>query len=85
MNRSASPRKTIVLTGAAGKVATLLRPLLAGIYTVRLTDRERVTNLRENETFARTDLADLEELRAAVSGADAIIHLGGTLPTRSLR
>ncbi|MBC5829361.1 MAG: NAD(P)-dependent oxidoreductase [Candidatus Eremiobacteraeota bacterium] len=77
MNRSASPRKTIVLTGAAGKVATLLRPLLAEIYTVRLTDRERVTNLRENETFARTDLADLEELRAAISGADAIIHLGG--------
>lgn len=66
-----------MLTGAAGKVATLLRPLLAERYILRLTDREPVTDLRENETFWRTDLANLKKLRAVASGAEAIIHLGG--------
>lgn len=77
MNGSHNVRKTIVLTGAAGKVATLLRPLLAERYTLRLTDRERVSQLRDNETFQRTDLTDVKQLRAVLSGADAVIHLGG--------
>ncbi|NBE56636.1 NAD-dependent epimerase/dehydratase family protein [Streptomyces boluensis] len=70
----AAPR-TVLLTGAAGGLGTLMRTLLPPYgYDLRLFDMVPV----EGEPDAVTaDLADQDALRAAVRGVDAIVHLAG--------
>ncbi|MGA4799569.1 NAD-dependent epimerase/dehydratase family protein [Streptomyces lavendulocolor] len=67
--------RTVLLTGAAGGLGTLMRGLLPAYgYELRLLDIVPV----EGEPGAITaDLADRDALRAAVRGVDAIIHLAG--------
>lgn len=67
--------RTVLLTGAAGGLGTLMRGLLpAHGYELRLLDMVPV----EGEPDAITaDLGDKEALREAVRGVDAIIHLAG--------
>ncbi|MFE1764440.1 NAD-dependent epimerase/dehydratase family protein [Streptomyces angustmyceticus] len=67
--------RTVLLTGAAGGLGTLMRELLPPYgYRLRLFDRRPV----EGEPDAVTaELADTRALRAAVRGADAVIHLAG--------
>ncbi|MFG2499686.1 NAD-dependent epimerase/dehydratase family protein [Streptomyces sp. NPDC048441] len=67
--------RTILLTGAAGGLGTLMRGLLpAHGYELRLLDVRPI----EGEPDAITaDLADKKALRDAVRGVDAIIHLAG--------
>ncbi|MEV0096244.1 NAD(P)-dependent oxidoreductase [Streptomyces sp. NPDC050738] len=67
--------RTILLTGAAGGLGTLMRGLLPAYgYELRLFD---VTPIEGEPTAICADLADKEALREAVSGVDAIIHLAG--------
>lgn len=64
---------TVLVTGAAGKVAAMLRPGLAGVG-VRAVDTREVTGWDGAET--RTgDLADPDFTAAAVDGVDAVVHL----------
>lgn len=71
---------TVVITGGAGGMATLLRPLLAHPDRVlRLLDRVPIpavdgAGIEEHVTVALEDKAGV---RAAIDGADAIVHLGG--------
>ena len=67
--------RTVLLTGAAGGLGTLMRGLLPAYgYELRLFDATPI----EGEPDAITaDLADKEALREAVRGVDAIIHLAG--------
>ncbi|MED7822342.1 NAD-dependent epimerase/dehydratase family protein [Streptomyces chiangmaiensis] len=67
--------RTVLLTGAAGGLATLMRGLLPRYgYELRLLDLRPI----EGEPDAITaDLADREALRVAVRGVDAIMHLAG--------
>jgi uronate dehydrogenase len=67
--------RTVLLTGAAGGLGTLMRDLLPRYgYRLRLLDMRPV----EGEPDAITaDLADRDALREAVRGVDAIIHLAG--------
>lgn len=67
--------RTVLLTGAAGGLGTLMRGLLpAHGYELRLFDMVPI----EGEPDAITaDLGDKEALREAVRGVDAIIHLAG--------
>ncbi|WP_086779771.1 NAD-dependent epimerase/dehydratase family protein [Streptomyces griseus] len=67
--------RTVLLTGAAGGLGTLMRGLLPAYgYDLRLFDLVPV----ENEPQAITaDLNDRKALREAVRGVDAIIHLAG--------
>ena len=69
--------KTILMTGAAGGIGTFLRAELNGKYALRLSDRETIDNLEENETFVSADLTDLDAVRIAVDGVDGILHFGG--------
>jgi len=71
------PRR-IVLTGAAGGVGSMTRPLLAPLYPgLVLSDRMEPKDLQPGETFVKADLTRPEEVAAAVKGADGVIHLGG--------
>jgi uronate dehydrogenase len=67
--------RTVLLTGAAGGVGTLMRELLPQYgYELRLLDLVPVDGAPDAIT---ADLADKDALREAVRGVDAIIHLAG--------
>lgn len=67
--------RTILLTGAAGGVGTLMRELLPAYgYELRLLDVRPVDGAPDAVT---ADLTDADALREAVRGVDAIIHLAG--------
>ncbi|WP_410539728.1 NAD-dependent epimerase/dehydratase family protein [Streptomyces sp. KL2] len=74
--------RTVLLTGAAGGLGTLMRELLPSHgYTLRLLDVAPVGPLpgaeeRTEETIT-ADLADRAALREAVRGVDAVVHLAG--------
>jgi uronate dehydrogenase len=69
--------KRILLTGAAGRIATAVRPVLRELAAeVVLTDRAGVDALEPGERFARADLADPSPWEALAAGCDAIVHLG---------
>lgn len=68
----------LLLTGAAGIVGTLLRPLLRDRYqSLVLTDLVSLDDLAANETFVQGDIADSEFVTSITGGVDAVIHLAG--------
>jgi uronate dehydrogenase len=69
--------KLILLTGAAGGVAQMIRPLLREHYRLRLSDRKPVADLAPGDESAPADLGDTAALGRAVAGVDGIVHLGG--------
>src|SRR5262245_5109481 len=69
--------KTILITGAAGGIATQTRPLFREHYRLRLSDRAPVSDPTPEEAVVQADLGDIEALRRAISGVDGILHLGG--------
>lgn len=70
--------KRILLTGAAGVVGTALRPLLSERYAnVLLTDISDITEVAENESFEKGDIADLPFVRSLATRVDGIVHLAG--------
>ncbi|MET8946562.1 NAD(P)-dependent oxidoreductase [Streptomyces sp. NPDC004542] len=67
--------RTVLLTGAAGGLGTLMRGLLPEYgYDLRLFDVRPIEDAPEAIT---ADLADEDALREAVRGVDAIVHLAG--------
>ncbi|MGW0390510.1 NAD-dependent epimerase/dehydratase family protein [Streptomyces sp. NPDC003042] len=67
--------RTVLLTGAAGGLGTLMRELLPAYgYELRLLDLAPIAGAPD---AVIADLADQEALREAVRGVDAIIHLAG--------
>ena len=70
--------QTVLITGAAGAVATDLRPMLRARYAnLKLSDRVPVSDMAENERFVPAQLENPEDLAALCDGVDGIIHLGG--------
>lgn len=70
----------ILITGGAGKVATLLRPRLAAEgRTLRLLDVFRPAEVDGTgaEEVVLASLADPDAVLAACADVDAIVHLGG--------
>ncbi len=67
----------MLLTGAAGSIATAVRPgLRVGLDELRLSDARPVEGLLAPETDAPADLADAAAVARAVQGVDAVVHLG---------
>lgn len=65
------------MTGAAGKVGTLLRPRLAREGRIlRLSDLQTVET-GPGEEWVTADLADPAAMAEAMKGVDAVLHLGG--------
>lgn len=70
--------KRILVTGAAGGVSGMIRPLLRTLYAdIVLSDLKPITDLASGETSRPADLADMAQVLAAVEGVDGIVHLGG--------
>ncbi|CAM5658815.1 NAD(P)-dependent oxidoreductase OS=Streptomyces alboniger OX=132473 GN=CP975_07995 PE=4 SV=1 [Streptomyces alboniger] len=67
--------RTVLLTGAAGGLGTLMRNLLPAFdYELRLLD---VRPIEGDPDAVTADFADKDAMREAVRGVDAIIHLAG--------
>lgn len=67
----------VLMTGAAGHIGRRLRRAFAGRFeTLRLSDIDPVDASRPGEESAPCDLADLPAVERAMSGIDAVIHLG---------
>ncbi|MGG1663303.1 NAD-dependent epimerase/dehydratase family protein [Brevibacillus sp. NRS-1366] len=69
--------KRVLITGAAGRIGTVLRTRLRDEFRLRLTDIISIQDLQPDEEFIRLDLADADGLEAAMQGIDTVIHLGG--------
>lgn len=65
----------ILITGAAGRVGTAVRPFLRDRYRLRLFDRVPVTDPRAGEEVVTGDLARHEDVRPAVRGVVGVLHL----------
>jgi uronate dehydrogenase len=69
--------KTILMTGAAGRIGTFLRPELAGKYRLRLSDISPIRDLKAGETFMRADISKMSDMLRVTKGVDAVLHFGG--------
>lgn len=69
----------VLMTGAAGGIGTLLRPLLPSLKVrMRLSDMALPEDgAAEGEDWVMADLTDPAAVAKAVAGCDAILHFGG--------
>lgn len=68
----------LLVTGAAGRLGSVLRPHLATLAKARrLSDIIAIENAGSEEECVTCDLSDFNAVRALVEGCDGIIHLGG--------
>ncbi|HEV2529271.1 MAG TPA: NAD(P)-dependent oxidoreductase [Thermomicrobiales bacterium] len=72
------PVRTVLITGAEGQIGTALREHLAGEFEFRYLTREP-------QDFASHvgDIADLNGIRPAFEGIDAVVHLAASAPVES--
>jgi len=68
--------KTVLITGAAGDVASYLRRELAGKYKLRLSDKRKIQKTKD-ESFIQADISKMADALKITKGVDAIVHLGG--------
>lgn len=67
----------LLITGAAGRIGSVLRAGLAGqARTLRLMDTAPLQASAGEEVF-RGDVASLEDARSALAGCGAVVHLAG--------
>jgi NADP-dependent aldehyde dehydrogenase len=70
----------VLVTGAAGRVGTLLRPRLhrpGRLLRLLDTAPQAEPSPGERVELVTASVTDLDALRAAVAGVDAVVHLGG--------
>jgi uronate dehydrogenase len=68
----------VLITGAAGRIGSVLREGLRGAYPVlRLSDIRPLGEAQAGEELDAADLRDLDQMVAAMEGVDAVVHLGG--------
>ncbi len=65
----------LLITGAAGYVATILRRHWGDRYRLRLADIRSVTDPAAHETFVSLDITDLDAMVEACRDIDTVIHL----------
>ena len=75
-SRRVTPPKTVVVTGAGGFIGSwVCRALGEAGATVRGMGRRAGVRLPHGGSYQQADLLDAGALRAALAGADAVIHL----------
>jgi uronate dehydrogenase len=70
--------KSILITGAAGKIGNALRQGLRGNYSlIRLADIASLGRSAAGEELATTDIRDMVALEKAMVGIECVVHLAG--------
>jgi uronate dehydrogenase len=77
--------KTILLTGASGRIGRCLRFALRDDYRLVLFNRSAIIDLGPTETLVRGDTADAAAVERAARGADAIVDMAGVSDVQSFR
>ncbi len=68
----------LLLTGASGGVATMIRPLLLAAFgEIVLSDLTEPVELQAGEHFVPANLSDFNAVAALMADIDGVIHLGG--------
>ena len=68
----------VLLTGAAGRIGTMIRPWLLQKYrNIRLSDAKVISDLNDGETFELCDLASETDVDRIMTGVSVLIHFGG--------
>jgi uronate dehydrogenase len=76
VDRDRSPaRPTVLVTGAAGRVGSAVRPHLRERFDLVLFDRLPTPSPHAGERVLVGDLAVRPDVRAALAGVDAVLHL----------
>ena len=70
--------KKLVLTGAAGRLGSVLREPLSKLCDELISSDilDAPETLFGNETFIKADLGNLDEIVALLEGADMVVHFG---------
>lgn len=69
---------TVVVTGAAGNIGSVVRRALRSeVSRLVLLDRVPLRSEAANEVVHSVDLRDASAVETALAGADAVLHLGG--------
>ena len=71
----AAARPTVLVTGAAGRVGSAVRPFRLERFDLVLFDRVASPTPRPGERVVVGDLAVRADVRAALAGVDAVLHL----------
>jgi len=70
--------KHVMITGAAGKIGSVLRNALRGSYPlVRLLDIAPLGVAEKGEEVCAVDIRDAAALEKAMAGIDCVVHLAG--------
>jgi uronate dehydrogenase len=75
-------KQTVMITGAAGLIGSMLRARWRGTRSLVLVDRAEMAAAGPGEIVVRCDVADAATMRSAMAGVDAVVHLGG-VPTEA--
>jgi uronate dehydrogenase len=70
--------KKLVLTGAAGRLGSYLREPLAKMCDALVSPDivDDIGTLYDGETYAKGDLASLDDMMRVLEGADMVVHMG---------
>jgi uronate dehydrogenase len=77
--------KTILLTGASGRIGRCLRFALRDEYRLVLFNRSAIADLGANERLVRGDTTDARAVEAAARGADVIVDMAGVSDVQPFR
>src|SRR5256885_17207560 len=72
-----SSSRTVLLTGAAGKIGRRLREHLRARVRLRSTDVLALDPAKDGEETMCCDLSDPVAAQSVVAGVDAIVHMAG--------
>ncbi len=68
-------KRHVLITGAAGRVSSILRRHWGDQYRLRLADVRPVEGLARHEEFVELDITDLDAFSRACEGVDTLVHL----------
>jgi len=77
--------KTVLLTGASGRIGRCLRMALRDNYRLILFNRSAIDDLGPSETLVRGDIADATAIEEAGCGADVIVDMAGVSDVQPFR
>jgi NAD+ dependent glucose-6-phosphate dehydrogenase len=73
----AEEKKRVLITGAAGRIGTDLTGFLKDRYDLRLHFNRTVPDAPAVDDFVVADIARFEQIRPAMEGIKAVVHLAG--------
>jgi uronate dehydrogenase len=77
--------KTVLLTGASGRIGRCLRMALRDSYRLVLFNRSPIDDLGPTETLVRGDTANATAIEQAGRGADVIVDMAGVSDVKPFR